>query len=125
MADIYTSPTRRLSATERKEKADPILAKVRELICDAAMGDADLEFAIRRRVWNKLGQDERSLPIRIALKKLKRKKQDGKCASCTNPLPLKGAVLDRLRTMDLYTEENTRLLCPDCDRRIQEERRYG
>ena len=122
--DAYISPTRRLSAVERMEKADPILAKVRALIREAAEGDAELEFAIRRRVWNKLGQDERSLKDRIALKKLKRKTQDGKCPECNNPLPLKGAVLDRIRTMDLYTVENTRLLCPDCDRRIQEERRY-
>lgn len=121
----YVSPTRRLTPAERTDKADPIVTKVREMIRDAAMGDAELEFAIRRRVWNKIGQDERSLKIRIALKKLKRKKQNGECALCGKPLPAKGSVLDRLKTMDLYTEPNTRLLCPDCDRRVQEERRYA
>lgn len=123
--EIYVSPTRRLTPTERTEKANPIIAKLREMIRQAAMGDAELEFAIRRRVWNKIGQDERSLKDRIALKKLQRTKQDGKCATCNEPLPKKGAVLDRLKTMDLYTEENTRLLCPKCDSRIQEERRYA
>jgi 5-methylcytosine-specific restriction endonuclease McrA len=122
---VYISPTRRLTPAERTDKADPIIAKVREMIRDAATGDAELEFAIRRRVWNKIGQDERSLKVRIALKKLKRTKQDGKCTLCGGPLPAKGSVLDRLKTMDLYTEANTRLLCPDCDRRVQEERRYA
>jgi hypothetical protein len=123
--DAYISPTRRLTPEERKNKADPIIAKLREMIHSAALGDAELEFAIRRRVWNKIGQDERSLKDRIALKKLKRKTQDGKCALCEEPLPAKGSVLDRLKTMELYTEANTRLLCPVCDRRLQEERRYA
>jgi DNA-directed RNA polymerase subunit RPC12/RpoP len=123
--DTYVSPTRKLTPTERTERADPIIAKLREMIHQAAMGDAEVEFAISRRVWNKIGQDERPLKDRTALKKLQRKKQNGKCATCNKPLPKKGAVLDRLKTMDLYTEENTRLLCPECDSRIQEERRYA
>jgi hypothetical protein len=123
--DVYISPTRRLTPVERAEKADPIITKLREMIRQAAMGDAELEFAIRRRVWNKIGQDERSLKDRIPLKKLKRKKQEDKCAVCGGLLPAKGAVLDRLKTMDLYTDENTRLLCPECDHRIQEERKYA
>ena len=122
---LYSSPTRRLTAAERSEKADPIIAKIREMIHEAAMGDTELEFAIRRRVWNKIGQDERSLKIRIRLKKLKRQTQQGKCSVCGEQLPQKGSVLDRLKTMELYTEENTRLLCPKCDREIQEERKYA
>lgn len=123
--EVYTSPTRRLTPAERSEKADPIIARVRRMIREAAMGDAELEFAIRRRVWNKIGQDERSLRDRIRLKKLKRRTQQGMCAVCGEQLPKKGSVLDRLKTMDLYTEANTRLLCPKCDREIQEGRKYA
>jgi len=34
------------------------------------------------------------------------------------------AVLDRLQGMGGYTAENTRLICKECDTRIQRERRY-
>ena|SRR2546426_525557 len=122
---LYSSPTRKLTPAERSEKADPIITKVREMIHEAAMGDAELEFAIRRRVWNKIGQDERSLKNRIHLKKLKGQTQQGKCAVCGGQLPEKGSVLDRLKTMELCTEANTRLLCPKCDREIQEQRKYA
>jgi hypothetical protein len=36
----------------------------------------------------------------------------------------RGAVLDRLEAMLGYTPENTRLLCPKCNARVQEERKY-
>jgi hypothetical protein len=123
--DPYISPTRRLTPAERAEKSDPIIVKLRQLIRDAADGDPELEFAIRRRVWNKIGQDERSLKDRISLKKLELRTQGKNCAICRERLPPKGSVLDRLKTMDLYTEANTRLLCPTCDTRVQEDRRYA
>ena len=100
---LYSSPTRRLTHAQRSEKADPIIAKLREMIHEAAEGDAELEFAIRRRVWNIIGQDERPLKNRIRLKKLKRQTQQGRCAVCVGQLPEKGSVLDRLKTMELYT----------------------
>jgi len=33
-------------------------------------------------------------------------------------------VLDRLEAMPGYTLENTRLLCPECDKKVQTERRF-
>jgi hypothetical protein len=65
------------------------------------------------------------LKDRIRLKKSKRKTQQGKCAVCGRKLPEKGSVLDRVKTMDLYTQANTRLLCPTCDHQIQEARKYA
>jgi hypothetical protein len=69
--------------------------------------------------------DERGAPMkRRKLKQEKFKAQNGLCPNCSKPLPARGAVLDRLEAMSGYTTQNTRLLCPKCDARIQEERRY-
>jgi hypothetical protein len=69
--------------------------------------------------------DERGKPMsRKILKEVKRALQENKCALCGETLPLKNAVLDRLEAMDGYTEENTRLICPDCDTKTQAGRGY-
>jgi hypothetical protein len=34
-------------------------------------------------------------------------------------------VLDRLQAVDGYTPENTRLICNECDKKVQRERRYA
>ena len=52
------------------------------------------------------------------------KKQKGICPSCGKELPLKYTVLDRFEAIKGYVEENVRLLCVDCDKKIQEERGY-
>ncbi len=52
------------------------------------------------------------------------KKQKGICPICGKELPLKYAVLDRAEAIKGYVEENVRLICPDCDKNIQQERRY-
>lgn len=104
----------------------PLLTDVRARLTELAAGDDDLHWALRRKLSKELVYDERSKPMqRRALKARKRKAQDGRCADCLEPLPASGAVLDRSRAMAGYTFENTRLLCPACDTRIQRERGYA
>jgi hypothetical protein len=88
-------------------------------------GNAELLFALRRKLAKELVYDERGKPMaRRRLKSLKRLEQVGRCALCNEPLPERGAVLDRFVAILGYTAENTRLLCPDCDAKVQRERGY-
>jgi hypothetical protein len=52
--------------------------------------------------------------------------QQGLCDVCKKRLEANGknAILDRIETMKGYVDNNTRLICGDCDKRIQQERRY-
>ena len=99
-------PNRQLTTSELKDIARPLLAEIRQRLQAIAGGDDDL------------------LMQRVALKKAKRADQENLCALCHEPLPAKGSVLDRLEAMDGYTMENTRVLCPNCDTRVQTERGY-
>ncbi len=104
----------------------PFVAEVRERLRALSGGDEDLLWALRRKVAKELVYDERSKPMqRRALKAKKRREQKNKCAVCSVELPQRGAVLDRLEAMGGYTFENTRLLCRDCDDKIQTERRFA
>jgi hypothetical protein len=118
-------PNRQLTAEELKAKAYPLLTEVRDRLSKLADGDKDLLWALRRKVYKELMYDERGKPMqRVALKKAKSVEQNGLCALCHKPLPSKYSVLDRLGAMGGYTVENTRVLCPECDTRIQTERGY-
>jgi DNA-directed RNA polymerase subunit RPC12/RpoP len=78
-----------------------------------------------RKLFKTLTYDERDNPTnRRILKQVKRAVQKNKCANCGEELPKKNAVLDRFEAMKGYTEENTRLICPECNVNIQEERGY-
>lgn len=110
---------------EELVKANEFLAKVRAGLEELSENDPALLFAYRRKVAKELVYDERGKTMhRVKLKALKRGEQQGLCALCTDPLPEKGAVLDRLEAMLGYVAENTRLICPSCDRKVQEERGY-
>jgi ribosomal protein L44E len=88
--------------------------------------DEQLLFALRRKLAKELGYDERGKPMqRRQLKAVKRTLQGGKCAICSQPLPEKNVVLDRLEAMDGYTEANTRLICRSCDYQVQESRGFA
>ena len=116
---------RRLTEQEIENIAAPFLAEVRQKLQDAAADDETLLWALRRYIKIRLEHDERGKPIeRRALKQRKRKEQGGRCPVCQGLLPEKGAVLDRLEAMGGYTMENTRLLCQDCDQKIQKGRGY-
>lgn len=117
-------PNRQLSP-EELERFAPLLADVRERLTRLSDGDTDLQWALRRKLFKELIYDERGKPMhRRKLKELKRTEQDNKCPLCSNSLPAKYAVLDRIQAMKGYTPENTRLLCQECDTRVQQERGY-
>ena len=117
---------RKLTKEEREQLADPVLNRVRKQIRKAAGGDAELEFAIRRRVRRLLEYDERGSPQqRARLKRRKRKQQGGVCVDCNGPLPEKGAVNDRNKAMHGYTDANVDLRCPSCDTAKQENSKYS
>ena len=117
---------RQLTQEELAEMFRPILEEVRARLRDASRGDDQLLWALRRKLAKELTYDERGKPmLRRQLKALKRGEQGGKCALCAEPLPEKNAVLDRVEAMLGYTPHNTRLLCPQCDNKIQVERGFA
>lgn len=118
---------RRLTPTELGI-ANSLLDLVRSRIDEFAGDDARLRFAYKRKIAKELQYDERGKPIhRIRLKQRKRRAQNEMCANgalAPHRLPAKGAILDRFRAEDGYTDENTRLLCPNCDAQLQAEKGY-
>ncbi len=114
-----------LTQNERDEIFAPLIDAVRAQLKVASGGDESLLWALRRKLAKELVYDERDTPMaRKKLKKEKRDEQSNRCPECKDPLPDIGAVLDRLEAMKGYNKENTRLLCPDCDRKIQAQRGY-
>ena len=105
--------------------AGPLINEVKSKLVALSGGDADLHWALRRKLAKTLSYDERSTPTqRRNLKEKKRQEQNGKCAVCDSDLPTTYVVLDRFEAMKGYTDENTRLICRECDERIQKEREY-
>ena len=108
---------------EQREKVLPILAAVRTAIENASAGDTDIQHQMRRYISKRLEFDERGTPTqRRKLHELKWKRQRGICALCPEPLPEKGAELDRLITTDGYTEANTRLVHHACHLKVHEQK---
>jgi hypothetical protein len=119
-------PNRQLTPQERDELYAPLMADVGAQLLNLAAGDADLLWALRRKLAKELTYLERSKPAqRKALKKKKVRTQDGICPECRLPLPESNNVLDRLQAMGGYTFENTRLLCRPCDIKTQSRRGYA
>ncbi len=116
---------RRLSPEELRSAIallDDVRAKIRVL----GGGDAELEFAYRRKVFKELSYDERDKPaVRSRLKAQKRAEQKGVCPLCKNALPDKYCVLDRFHAAAGYTADNTRLICQPCDTETQRSRGYA
>lgn len=103
-----------------------LLDDIRTKLVTLSNGNADLLFAIRRKVYKELSYDERSKPtIRKRLKAQKRKQQNGLCPICNTPLSQTYCVLDRLNAADGYTSDNTRLIHQTCDTGIQVSRCYA
>ena len=122
---VIDMANRMLTEEERQKLFLPLIADVRNRLEVLSGGDADLMWALRRKLYKTLTYDERDNPTnRRILKQVKRAVQKNKCANCGNELPKKNAVLDRFEAMKGYTEENTRLICPECNVNIQEERGY-
>jgi UTP:GlnB (protein PII) uridylyltransferase len=116
---------RQLNALEL-ELANSILLAARQHLDEAARGDQELLFALRRKVAKELTYDERSKPmVRRALKRKMRVLQNGLCPLCKEKLPARYCVLDRFNAADGYVAENVRLICESCDRRVQAERQFS
>lgn len=106
-------------------RANELLARIRRDIDALAGGDNELRFAYNRKISKMLVYDERSNPMtRRKMKAQKRAAQGDRCAVCNDSLPEKYTVIDRIRAVDGYTFENTRVLCEPCDRKVQAERGY-
>jgi len=117
---------RRLTEDELQRLATPLLSELRSKLHELSGGDQSLLWALRRKVAKELSYDERGKPmLRKLLKATKRGEQRNRCAVCGEQLPAKNAILDRIEAMKGYTRENTRLICPQCDTRVQEERKYS
>jgi len=118
-------PNRQLTDDERKHLFEPLITYVRIRLKDLSKGDDSLMWALRRKLTKELGYDERSKPLHRKMLKLKKMAaQKGLCAVCDKELPEKNSVLDRFEAMDGYTEQNTRLICAECNVQIQEQRGY-
>jgi ribosomal protein L44E len=106
--------------------ANGLLNELRAKLANAAAGNAELHFALRRKIAKELTYDERSKPMeRRRLKAQKRADQSGLCAVCSRLLPPSYTVLDRFEAAKGYTAENTRLICESCDRAVQQQRGYA
>jgi len=118
-------PTRNLTEEEINTLFQPLVKVVRQKLHKLSKGDASLFWALRRKLAKELTYDERGKPMqRRQLKQVKCAEQKGKCANCGRQLPQSYTVLDRLEAMKGYTQKNTRLICQECDQKIQEERGY-
>jgi hypothetical protein len=116
-----------LTDEERNRLFLPLIENVRTRLTELSKGDKELMWALRRKLTKELGYDERSKPMQRKMLKLKKlASQKGLCAipTCRKELPERNSVLDRLEAMGGYTLENTRLICHECNLRIQEERGY-
>jgi hypothetical protein len=108
---------------EDRGKAIAILEELRARIGAAVGEDRERLFQMRRYILKRLEFDERGTPTqRRKLKEQKRKMQRGLCAVCGEPLPERGAELDRLRAVDGYSMANTQLVCRECHQKTEEER---
>ena len=117
-------PNRNLTAEELKQ-ANTLLAEIRDKLKALAGDDPLLLFAYRRKIVKELGYDERGKPgARGKLKSLKWGLQNGRCAECDKPLPLKYSELDRKVAADGYTPKNTELVHAKCHQARQAAKGY-
>jgi hypothetical protein len=117
-------PNPQLNKSQLKQTKE-LLDEIRDKIKTLSNNDPSLIFAFRRKIGKELTYDERSKPAkRRKLKELMRKKQKGICPICRKKLPKNYAVLDRTEAIKGYVEENVKLICAKCTRRILKERGY-
>lgn len=119
-------PNRQLTKTEIQDLFQPLYQLVTSQLQESSRSDSELLWALRRKLAKSLVYDERGTPMhRRRIKILKRTEQQGLCAICREALPERDSILDRLEAMRGYTLENTRVLCRDCDFKIQSERKFA
>ena len=119
-------PNRRLSEIELCDVFRPLLDQTRVRLRELSGGDEQFHWALRRKLAKELTYDERGKPgQRKQLKAYKRGEQKGRCAECGLELPETNVVLDRIEAMAGYTPENTRLICKECDFKLQASRGFA
>jgi ribosomal protein L44E len=119
-------PNRQLSKTELKDLFQPLHELVTARLKELSGNNDQLLWALRRKLAKSLSYGERGTPIhRRRIKALKRAEQHGLCAICCKQLPKLDCILDRFEAMHGYTVENTRLLCRECDFKVQSERKFA
>jgi len=117
-------PNRNLTVDELAE-ANELLNDIRARLTALSGGDPAALFAFRRKIAKELTYDERGKPgLRSKLKALKWGQQDGKCAHCSEDLPLPYSELDRRNAADGYTPENTELVHAKCHQERQAAKGY-
>lgn len=108
-------PNPTLSEDDRKHLFRPLFAEIVAMITKAAGGNEDRLWALRRKIAKELTYLERGRSRdRAKLKKLMRTRQNGLCGLCEQPLPEKGAELDRFVAKLGYVESNVRLVHHEC-----------
>ncbi len=111
---------------EDRGRAIAILEELRGRIAEVAGEDRERLFQVRRYILKRLEFDERGTPTqRRRLKDQKWKMQRGLCALCGEPLPERGAELDRFKAIEGYTVGNTQLLCHDCHQKAEKDRGFA
>ncbi len=89
-------------------------------------GDQRKLHHARRYLQKRLEFDERGTPAdRNKLKLTLMAKQQGKRASCGEPLPPRDSELDRADPILGYTEENCKLIHHQCHRKAQAAKNYS
>lgn len=113
-------------AADKLSAVRNLLDHVRVELERIAHGNAQTLHHARRYLMKRLEVDERGTPAdRNKLKLTLMAKQQGKCATCGEPLPPRDSELDRADPVLGYTEENCKLIHHQCHRKAQAVRNYS
>jgi hypothetical protein len=122
---VSNNQNRRLTADER-EALGSLLREIRSRLDSMAGANAELRFALNRRLYRLLSYDERGTPaFRKKLKEKKLAEQGGNCPLCSEPLELRDSELDRISASVGYTAANTRLVHHACHRKDQQRKGFS
>ncbi len=116
----------RLTDEQRGKLFAPLFKRVVADLERASGGDAQLLWALRRKLAKELTYLERSTPMkRKLLKTLMWARQKGRCSICKKDMQLKNSELDRKDTILGYVESNVRLVHHECHIEDQARKRYA
>jgi len=116
----------RLTPEQRETLFQPLFNKIKADLEQLSGCDANVLWALRRKIAKELIYLERGRPIdRRKLQIKKYSEQKGLCAICGEKLPERGGELDRFEAFLGYTAENTRLVCHDCHVADQKKKNYA
>ncbi len=114
-----------LTKDQREKLFAPLLSLVKNELQQISSGNAQLLWALRRKLTKELGYLERGTSLeRTKLKAIKWRTQKGLCALCGKLLPQKNSELDRREAYLGYKEANVRLVHHECHVKDQEIKKY-